>query len=146
MKTYSPKNPGDEISKIRSIFERNGYPQPIVDRIIYQTLHLKAPCGRSYVGRTPQELGERIKQHVPDDEPQLAINPGVAPVKRKPGRPKKSVGVTSNAVPISTQTLRSSSRRGVNVEPLRAAQMDGSSSVSASVARKLDFAITRHLN
>ena len=99
MKTYSPKNPGDEISKIRSIFERNGYPQPIVDRIIYQTLHLKAPCGRSYVGRTPQELGERIKQHVPDDEPQLAINPGVAPVKRKPGRPKKSVGVTSNAVP-----------------------------------------------
>ena len=90
-------------------------------------------CGQSYVGRTTQRLGEQIKQHIPDDVVQLAINPGIAPVRRKPGRPKKSVGVTSNAVPVSTRTSRSSSRGGVNVEPLRAVQMDGSSAVSALV-------------
>ena len=90
-------------------------------------------CVRSYVGRTTQRLGERIAQHVPDDVTQLAINPGVAPIRRKPGRPKKSAGVTRSAIPVSTQTSRSSSRGRVNVEPLQAAQMDGSSSGSALV-------------
>ena len=226
MKICSPKYLGEEIMKLKSIFGKNGYPQPIVNRVIDQTLHQKAPaatvelkpvylrlpwlgaassafrnrisslttkavpfckliccftsramfrtskkdvlsaeylsnviylfdcaCGRSYVGRTSQRLGERMKQHVPDDLAQLATNPDVTPVRRKPGRPKRSVCVTSNAAPVSARTLRSNSGGGVKAEPLRAVQMDGSTSLSASViaagthlvARKSDSAITRHL-
>ena len=160
----SPQHLNDEVAKLKAILQGNGYPLPIIERVIYQVLNPKAPvhtvglkpvfirlpwlgahsssfksrirhvtrravpwcnpiccftsrnmfntsnkdvlpianlsnviylfdcgCGHSYIGRTTQRLGERVKQHVPAGLTHSTTpKESMVTTRKKPGRPRKN--------------------------------------------------------
>ena len=90
-------------------------------------------CGHSYVGRTTQRLGERIRQHIPAEMTNHVATHAVSPVRKKRGRPRKS----------SPTTLRRSQRLAQKEQVLSAVKPD-LPAVQMAIC-KSDSAITRHL-
>ena len=219
----SPEYLDTEVQSLKSILQRNGYPVPILERVVADTLrklpvhtverkplYIRLPwlgsvsssfenrlqhltqnivpwckprciftsrdmfnttkkdvlpadklsnviylfnceCDYSYVGRTTQRLGERMRQHVPVDLVQSAKG---TQEKRKRGRPRKnetrSSTSTDNDAPISTRTRSAgraavrSNTQGLVSSPVPSGAADDCVRVHAQDANS-DTAITRHL-
>ena len=210
-KICSSKHLANEVDRLKAIFEKNGYPAPIVERVVKRALdqessiekekqvrvYIRLPwlggaslalkkricrtttnaiplclptcvftsrkmfstskkdvlsaedlscvvylfscaCGHSYVGRTTQRLGERVRQHVPAEIVHKAkMGTCASQEPRKRGRPKKSVAETS-------QTLRRSARLAGKQACAVSEEQIESNDVCLPIV-KSDSAITRHL-
>ena len=80
--------------KMLSTSKKDVLPAEDVSNVVYL---FNCVCGHSYVGRTTQRLGDRVRQHVPVETARL-VTEQESPKKRKCGRPRKNGGLQGGVI------------------------------------------------
>ena len=113
-------------------------------------------CGHGYIGKTSQRLGERVRQHVPNELVRCATNSaGGVPEARKVGRPKRVANALQRCVDVVTDSepasaavaSRTRSKARANAAPSVTRCVTAAAEAACSVLKisKTDSAIKRHL-